>query len=67
MRKKLQNHSWVCLGLHFMDLAYTPMYNVMSIFLFSLAWLACTHVSHDLGWHAHAYSVCNNFSLNKIE
>ena len=51
-------------GLHF---AYLPVHNVVSIILLSLAQLAWSHVSHVSGWHTHAYSVCNNFSLYKIE
>ena len=54
----------VVLGLHF---TYLAMNYVTSIIFLSLAWLAWMHVSHISGWHAHASSVCNNFSLYKIE
>ena len=50
-------------ALHFTQLA---LHNMTSIFFLSLGQLAHTQVSHDSGWHAHACSVHNNFSLYTI-
>ena len=39
---------------------YLALHNVTSTFFLSLAQLEHTHGSHISGWHACAYSVCNN-------
>ena len=56
------------MGTFSLHLMYLTLHRMMSIFFLSLAQFVHMHVvSHGSGWHAHAYSVCNNFSLYKRE